>query len=937
MKKLGTILNRILRPSITWRGWGVGLLMFVSLPTFATDWNAKTDTVWAGRHYREINGIATDVCDQNTTARWNYPTGTMLVYGLRMPNGHVRGDLTVTVDNGHAVNLHVRILYPATNSVIVDHTVKTAAGKTSKQTIEFLPDTELAQDGWYRMEVTSDDAKDILTMHHLLFQRTSRQTVTDANSLMTQAVHLWWSSTDPGANTTEDRYDWVYMEARVPEAFKQSCTYQMTIGSSGLYSGIQTNHLLADDSWTHAVIFSAWDNGDVDVDKNLPDYLRSGALDTGDEAYAVRFGGEGTGASLRYPEGQRWQTDHWVQMLLYERPDYMETVSTDAEGKATVMPFRSTLLSYWYKQAEETEWHYFGTLRMANNYRMEGNNSGLYSFLENWSGFGGDLYRRVYYRNGCMRSAASGKWFSLNKVGFGSTDKNTRNSRTDYGHGVTRLYENSFYLESGGYIAKDDSANTYPYVAQGKMPWVDTINIQALRDRVDKAVLRNNNKDILFRIEGTSVVSDPATWQLIGYSDEETQGEGDYGRAAQIMDGSTTTYYRNQYNPTWKGFPHMFSFDAGEPVTVRSIGLYQSQDVNHRAKDMQLYLSEDGKSWTNKCKVTFPESDAPSVVLPEPVTSRYFRLRFTSGYGWNDGRLAINEVYFKNEYRLEDMKVLASELLAQEDCFSGYRPEDLKALKDVYDEGRCTDLEALKSAIEALGASALPLTWGNVDKISHISSFSAYQLHNVGGLGNLVVDEAGKLTLSGATAEGALEAYCQPTRVSQPLNNWLVLRSERFGEYYIYNLGAKKYLNLTTDRVYQLADEPQAFALTLRNNAFMLGTRAAHVTLNAADAEVPVAPSSRIDDTCLFELRNNYGLSPADQEICQQLAACEGAVHVGVEDIVPDENTLIGKLVSVYNLQGVEVCRAPYERIPRLKPGTYVLKSGKKVVKRLIQ
>ena len=254
------------------------LLLLISLSTYATDWNAKTDTVWAGRHYREINGIATDVGDSKSDARWTYPAGTMLVYGVRMPNGHVRGDLTVTATSGRAVNLHVRILYPPTNSVIVDQTV-TAQGKSSKQTLEIMPDTELENDGWYRIEITSDDAKDNLTMHHLLFQRTSSKTVTDANSLMTQAVHLWWSSTDPATTKdTEDRYDWIYMEARIPEIYKQSCTYQMTIGSSGLYSGIQTNHLLDDDSWTHAVIFSAWDNGDVDVDKNLPDYLRSGAL-----------------------------------------------------------------------------------------------------------------------------------------------------------------------------------------------------------------------------------------------------------------------------------------------------------------------------------------------------------------------------------------------------------------------------------------------------------------------------------------------------------------------------------------------------------------------------------------------------------------------------------------------------------------------------------
>ena len=884
------------------------LLLLTVAPVLATDWQAQTDTVWAGRHYREKDGLATGYSESDNWITWDFDEGTIVSYVVRLPAGHVRADASIVPKNrSTTVTFNVRITYPPTGQVIVDHTVQNQTGKSGIQTFEIMPDTELKEDGWYLIQLTSPDASTNLgRLYYLTFQRTARQKATAANSMMAPAVHLWWSTTDPKAPAGES-FDWIYMEALIPEALKQSCTSQMTIGSSGLYSGIQTNHLLNDDSWTHAVIFSAWDSGDTDKDKALPDYLRSGAVDVGPEAYAVRFGGEGTGASLRYPEGQRWQTDHWVQMLMYERPDYIEMTTTNADGSTTVTPFRSTLLSYWYKQAEESEWHYFGTIRAANTYRMEGNNSGMYSFIENWSGFGGDRYRRVYYRNGSMRSTASGKWFSLNHAGFGSTQSATiRNSRNDYGHGVTGLYDNTFYVETGGLLGVRDSADTYEPVAQGQMPWVDTINIQALRERVDLALLHNNNKDISMRIEQTRVVSDPSLWKLISFSDEETVSEGPYGRAAQIMDGNTSSYYHNR---GYTAYPHTFEFDAGEPQRITSIGLYQSMDLNNRAREMQLSISDNGRTWKLIGTFTFDNDDAPTIVLPEPVTSRYFRCRFTSGHG-NGYNLAINEIYFKNEYRLDDLKQLAAALLAQEDCLGGYRPEALQELKAVYDDGRIEDAVALREAIAHLGETAQPLAWGTVDK----------------------------LTIAGATDAAALAAYQRPTRVSAPSDNWLILRSETHGEYYFYNLGAHQYLHVDATTAW-LADEPQAITFQQRNDGgYTIGPRRAHVLL-AVDDEQGVKGSSRVENAGVFVLRNNYALSPDDAAVRQQLSYCEDYLHGSADGIVgttATERLSPTSLVSLFNVQGQMIWQGRYGSLPSLPTGVYLVRAGKIVEKVLI-
>ena len=917
------------------------LALTVATMAFATDWKTTTDVIPGGRHYRELKGLASGYSENDGALTWNFEADTKVIFAVHIPNGHVRSDMIVQT-NGSVVHFNVRITHPVSESVIIDHAVETQSGRTSKQTIEILPDTELENDGWYFIEFTSPDARQNLNqLYSLNFQRTSTKAVTAANSMMAPAVHLWWSTTDPNA-PSGDSFDWIYMEALIPEAYKQSCTYQMTIGSNGLYSGIQTNHLLNDDSWTHAVIFSAWDAGDTDKDKSLPDYLRSGALDVGEEAYAVRFGGEGTGASLRYPEGQRWQTDHWVQMIMYERPDYIERETVDETGNKIVKSFRSTLLSYWYKQAEDTEWHYFGTLRAAGTYRMEGNNSGLYSFLENWSGFGGDRFRRVYYRNGCMRSTASGKWYSLNHAGFGSTQhwETQRNSRDDYGHGVTDLYDNSFYIQAGGLLGVVDSAATYEPVLQGEMPWVDTIDIQGLKNRVEKAVLRTSAKDVRMRLESTAVVSDPATWKLISFSDEEVNDEGEYGRAAQILDGNTSSYYRQK---AYSSYPHVFIFDAGQEVTIRSIGLYQGFDLNYRAKQMQLAYSSDGTSFTTAGTLTFENDDAPSVSLDQPITARYFRLRFTRGYG-SGLNLAINEVYFKDEYRLDDLKVLAAELIAQEDRFGGFRPDALTALKAAYDDGNVTDADVLVNAIRQLGETAQPLSFGNVDKASHITSFTAYQLHNPYGYGDLVADDEGQLSLAGATREGALEAYQRPTRVSEPSDNWLILRSEANSEYYLYNLGAKKYLSVANDGV-SFSDSPVALTLTARSDGFTMGVGRSRLQLQPSE-EAMVTSTARVGEPCVFELRNNYAISPADEEIRQLLKQSEEALHGETDGIrspfVAEEATstpvpLPSTLVRVVNLQGLEVYRGAYGTLPPLPAGIYLIQSGNTVLKKIVR
>ena len=62
------------------------------MPSYATNWQAKTDTIYPARHYRELDGEATGSQRSNTYINWTYTEGTVLVYGIHFPTGHVRAD-----------------------------------------------------------------------------------------------------------------------------------------------------------------------------------------------------------------------------------------------------------------------------------------------------------------------------------------------------------------------------------------------------------------------------------------------------------------------------------------------------------------------------------------------------------------------------------------------------------------------------------------------------------------------------------------------------------------------------------------------------------------------------------------------------------------------------------------------------------------------------
>lgn len=818
------------------------LLSSLSLVAQDITYNSTVDEIWAGRVFKELDGKYAGTSRSDSYTTWPSNDKTVMVYCLRVPKAHVRADAVLAPRSGKQVTLNLRVVNANTGEEVLTHTATTTNTSAVEQTVEIMPDFVFPADTWYRFEITSPNGNNCMSrFSKLRFQRKSSLAVGDSPIFMAPSVHLFtYGTTDPEAPSGES-YDWMYQEVMLPPQYEHPNTYPMVIGTDAGYSGIQST-LDNKGGYYHHVIFSVWDNGDTDKDPAMPEYLKSGIVDKGENVIGVRFGGEGTGSSARLTNGYWWTPGKWVQFLWNSRPENVQVTLTGHDGKDSIANYQNTLESCWYKMADETEWHYIATLRESgrNHYY-----SAFYSFLENFTDAGGELVRRAYYRNAAMRSIASGKWYARNSVGFGHTQNDgSRFSRKDYGHGATSVYDNCFFLQQGGFGQICDSASVLPLPQS--TPWVDTINVAALTARVDEAIRRDEAAQALSRVESYRKI-DMRGWKLTNFSDEETSGEGENGRAAQAIDGNNSTYWHSQWKPSKASFPHYLIMDAGVETTIDGISLYQERESKYRAKGFRLLTSEDGKTWRTRKSGTFADSNNPEFKLGTEVTSRYFKLDITSSYGGEV--LAINEVTFTCRYDIARMLNSARTIINAADHLGGYRKSDLQTLIQVYDGGNCTDTLALKDALEAL-ADVMPLKFGVVNSIDNISSTRCYQLHNITQHAVLATDASAFTSLLIPDGEENAVDSCA---------NWFVLRSEAYGQYFIYNLATGHYLT-EQEGHFALSAVPQSITIAKASKGFRIGKQAD-----------------------VYQLLDNYVMAPDMEHAYSLLAECELMPRLGQE------------------------------------------------------
>ena len=590
-------------------------------------------------------------------------------------------------------------------------------------------------------------------------------------------------------------------------------------------------------------------------------------------------------------------------------------------GQKKTITYTNTLCSAWFMaDGLDDDWHYIATIRQsgANNYF-----DGWYSFLENYNWPTGQWQRKAYYRNGGLHSLSNGKWYHANSVGFGHTDGGDKyGDRRDYGQGQTEDFDNSFFMSTGGYHEDPvQNAQVLP-LKRNYMP-VDQATLDRLTERVNQAIRNEQVVAMKENISNACTVYPQSTFKVIAKSDEATN-EGAGNIADAVFDGNESTYWHSKWSGGETPYPHTLTIEVSNPEDVRigQISLVQQRASNYRAKQLTVSTSTDNKTWTKAETVTLDDTNNPNAEFANPISAPYIKLSFDKGYGTN--LLCINEIYFKSAPSIDDLKKQVADIIAHADQFNGYASADLADVKAAYADGTATDFAALSKALNDLAANAQPLKFGRVDEMKNLSSFKAYQLHNVNGQGDLVAAADGKLSLTGVTDKAVTDAkLTAPTNVTLPENNWLLVHSAHTGQYYLYNLGVKKFLQ--TGTTCSLSDEPVPVtpAKATSGFTFRTGTGSNDYVSAQPATDTPVKGSTAGNKGSVWELRDNYYATPdyavaeavlaaidyaADYAIREQKAkAAKGFLEFAKADAAKDYDK---KYAGIYDTSALEAALA---------------------------
>lgn len=834
----------------------VAALLF-AVSAFSQNYQSTTDVIYGQRCFVEVNGKHFSTGNKTGTGSFNWPSRSdaQVCYYLHVPEGYI--SMTVFLNTKSAAPLRLRVTDPDDMDLIIENELA-SGGSSSNAELQLIKDVQFPEDKWYRFEFTSSKPSAITSIIKLEFKRESTKQIVTSNRFMAASTHLWnGSPTDPMA-PTGNSYDWSYQEVMYPTQYLREATYVESMGVMGGYMGIQYDGGYSE-AKNYKVIFSMWDNGDVDSDPNLPEYMRSGNLDNDPNITIARFGGEKTGIQAMYHSGQWWKPDQWVQFLFNTRPEQVDVTVKDANGKDSTFVYENSIVTAWYKMASDTDWTYLATHRASGKSYLF---STFYSFLENY-GDCGEIYTRAYWRKGYLRSAASGKWYSISNYTFTNNDGgSSRTSRHDFGRGATDAFTNAFYMEHGGFTSSVNDSSHYVGVPLDQS-CVDTINIDAKVARVNQAIRKDAAKQAEARLKSTGEVYDLTKWTILGFSDQE-ENDGDYGFAAQAIDGDQKSYWRNKWRNGGLLYPHWIALKAPSRVSLTDIELYSDKKsyLYWPAKAV-LFTSEDGNTWTQVTDTLLFDRNATSTAkLPQRVQSQYFKIEFTEGYG---AMMHINEMTLSTDLSSNKIYEYAKQLIDNSGCFNSYPTRDIGALRRAYNNGQ-GDIDEIAQAIIDLNTSSTLLKFGHAINKYSIISTHRYQLSNHYGYGKLTADSESKLTVGQATIGGALDTYKKNVDVTNLKNNWMIISAEGYGKYYLYNPGIRRYIDADAENC--LSETPAEVSIDYmsRQSSFLITSRGKLITLDPTNADQPVKALSTGNDGSYFDLYDNYYLTPTDAE-----------------------------------------------------------------------
>ncbi len=214
-----------------------------------------------------------------------------------------------------------------------------------------------------------------------------------------------------------------YNEITVPKDADPLHSYYMACGFARGYFGIQVNSAME-----RRVIFSVWDAGNEATDRNkVASENKVQLVAKGEDVFADGFGNEGTGGH-----------SHWVyNWKVNETYKFLVTAVTDSAANTT------TYAGYFFIP-ELAKWKLIACFKAPKDGKPLRK---LYSFVENFEGNNGQLYRKAFFGNQWIRRE-NGDWKELKESTFSFDATGKAGERIDQGGGAD---SSRFYLWNGGY------------------------------------------------------------------------------------------------------------------------------------------------------------------------------------------------------------------------------------------------------------------------------------------------------------------------------------------------------------------------------------------------------------------------------------------------------------------------------------------------------
>lgn len=388
---------------------------------------------------------------------------------------------------------------------------------------------------------------------------------------------------------------WFYNEVTVPVGKDPIGSYYMANGFSGGYFGMQVNS-----ETERRILFSVWSAYDTQDPNQIPSEYTVIPLGYGEGVTVGEFGGEGSGA-------QSYLVHDWIPGNTYK---FLLKGESNANN--------TTDYTAYFYAPEIGDWKLIASFRRP--YPSASHLTGLYSFIENFDTKMGDETRQADYANQWVYDT-QGNWNEITTATF--TVDNTANSgvRFDYDGGASTTSTNSFYLKNCGFFSDNETPNSsHTRVANGTAPNINFAQLEIPTLPEDPTIL------------------DRTGWSVIDYSTQEDNGgEGNTGRAADVLDDDLNTYWHSCWSGCTATPPHHITIDMGQSNTLDGFRFLQRQTLSRAVKDIEIQISSDNTNWVSLGDFILQNSSAPQDIgLSSSETFRYFKCIAKSAHDGTD-------------------------------------------------------------------------------------------------------------------------------------------------------------------------------------------------------------------------------------------------------------------------------------------------------------